>query len=93
MCPFFMTARNGSTMRMSERSTLSAFNSAVISAMTRKILKSSLAAVKLALKILASAETGLCVQASATRNVAITDGTTTLARQIIVRTMVATPAR
>ncbi|MGY4425720.1 hypothetical protein ACVWY2_008169 [Bradyrhizobium sp. JR6.1] len=80
-------------MRMSERSTLSAFSSAVISAITRKMLNSSLAAVKLALKTLASAATGLCVQANATRSVAITDGTTTLARQIMVRTMTATPSK
>lgn len=80
-------------MRMSERNTLSAFNSAVMSAITRNMLKSSFAAVKLALKMLPSAAIGLCVQASATRKVATTDGTTTLARQIIVRTMMATPSR
>src|SRR5438093_2237431 len=88
-----MTARNGSTIRMSERNTFSAFNNAVISAITRKMLNSSLAAVKLALKMLATAETGLCVHANVTRNVAITDGTTTFARQIMVRTMMATPSR
>src|ERR1700728_1814719 len=91
--PFFMTARNGSTMRTSERNTLSALSNAVISAITRKMLNRSLAAVKLALKMLDSAETGLCVQVSVTRNVAITDGTTTFARQIIVSTMTATPSR
>ena len=80
-----MTARNGSTIRMSERSIFRAFSRAVISAITRKMLNSSLAAVKLALKMLPSAVTGLCVQASVTRNVATTDGTTTLARRIIVR--------
>src|SRR5437867_2799268 len=88
-----MTARNGSTIRMSERNTFSAFNNAVISAITRKMLNSSLAAVKLALKMLATAETGLCVHANVTRNVAITDGTTTFARQIMVRTIMATPSR
>src|SRR5207247_10303742 len=88
-----MTARNGSTIRMSERNTFSAFNNAVISAITRKMLNSSLAAVKLEVKMLATAETGLCVHANVTRNVAITDGTTTFARQIMVRTMMATPSR
>src|SRR5437867_13094024 len=88
-----MTKRNASTIRMSERNTFSAFNNAVISAITRKMLNSSLAAVKLALKMLATAETGLCVHANVTRNVAITDGTTTFARQIMVRTMMATPSR
>ena len=53
------------------------------------MLNSSLAAMKLALKMLPSALTGLCVQASATRKVAMTEGTTTLARKIIVSTMAA----
>ncbi len=88
-----MTARNGSTMRMSERRSFSALSSAVISAITRKMLNSSLAAVKLALKTLSSAVTGLCVQANATRTVARMDGTTTLARMIMVTTITSTPSR
>ena len=43
-------------MRMSERIVLSALRSAVMNAMTRKILKSSLAATRLAVKTLANAE-------------------------------------
>jgi len=91
--PFFITARNGSTILMSERSVRNAFKSAVISAITRKMLNSSRAAVKLALNTLASAVTGLCDHASATRKVASIDGTTTLARIIMVTTITATPTR
>jgi len=91
--PFFITARNGSTMRMSERRPFSALSSAVISAITRKMLKSSLAATKLAPKMLPMAETGLPDQAKATQKVATIDGTTTLARKIIVTTITATPSR
>ena len=78
---------------MSDRNDFRAFSRAVISAITRKMLNSSLAAVKLALNMLPSAVTGLCVHARVTRKVATTDGTTTLARKIIVSTTTATPAR
>ena len=80
-------------MRTSERSDFSAFKSDVISAITRKMLNNSLAATKLALKMLPSALTGLCVHTNATAKVATMEGTTTLARSTIVSTTATTPAR
>ncbi|MNT74303.1 hypothetical protein D3C72_2131110 [compost metagenome] len=80
-------------MRMSERSVLSALSSAVMNAITRKILNSSLAATRLAENTPPSAETGLPVRAKTTRAVPTMEGTTTLARRIIVSTMTATPDR
>ncbi len=91
--PFFITTRNGSTMRISERSVFSALSSAVMKAITRKMLNSSLAATRLAEKIPPSADTGLPVSANTTRNVPRIDGTTTLARRIMVMTITATPTR
>ena len=88
-----MTVRNGCTISTSERSDFSAFNSEVISAITRKMLNSSLAATKLALKMLPSALTGLWVQTRATAKVATIEGTTTLARRTMVSTTASTPAR
>lgn len=92
-CPPRITRRNGCTMRTSACSVLSALSRAVMKVITRKILKSSLAATKLAEKIPISALIGLPVMASTTRKVPITDGTTTLARRIIVRMIAATLIR
>ena len=80
-------------MRMSDPSALSEFSSAVISAMIRKMLNSSLAATMLALKMLPIPVMRLPLQAKATTTVASTDGTTTLARNAMVRMMTSTPAR
>src|ERR1700730_10967479 len=91
--PFVITVRNGCTIRTSERSDFSAFSSEVISAITRKMLNSSLAATKLALKMLPNALTGLWVHTIATAKVAMMEGTTTLARRTIVSTTAITPAR
>ena len=87
-----MIARNGCTISTSERSAFKAFNSAVIRAITRKMLNSSLAATKLALKMLETAPTGLPVQASVTTKVATIEGSTTLARSTMVKTTATMPA-
>ena len=92
-CPPRITRRNGCTIRTSACSVLSALSSAVMNVITRKILNSSLAATKLAEKMPISALTGLPVMANTTRKVPMTDGTTTLARKIIVRMMAATLIR
>ncbi|CFU80774.1 Uncharacterised protein [Bordetella pertussis] len=88
-----MTRRKGCTMRTSACSTFSALSSAVMKVITRKILNSSLAATKLAVKMPTSAWMGLPVKASTTRKVPSTDGTTTLARKTIVRMMATTLSR
>lgn len=80
-------------MRTSACSTFSALSSAVMKVITRKILNSSLAATKLAVKMPTSAWMGLPVKASTTRKVPSTDGTTTLARKTIVRMMATTLSR
>ena len=74
-------------MRMSDFISFSEFNKAVIKAMTRKMLKSSLAATKLAPKTLPTASSGFPVQARTTKKVATIEGTRTLARNIIVAMM------
>ncbi|CFL97065.1 Uncharacterised protein [Bordetella pertussis] len=88
-----MTARKGCTMRTSEPSVLSALSRAVMNAMTRNMLKSSLAAMKLALNTAVTPLTMLPPKAMPTSNVPSRDGTTTLARKIIVITMTTTPSR
>ncbi|MNW05866.1 hypothetical protein D3C71_2021820 [compost metagenome] len=80
-------------MRMSEPRSLSELSSAVISAMIRKMLNSSLAATMLALKMLPMPVMALPLQAKATTMVAISEGTTTFARKAMVRMMTSTPAR
>ncbi|MNU00199.1 hypothetical protein D3C72_2432700 [compost metagenome] len=80
-------------MRTSACKVLSELSRAVMKVMTRKILKSSLAATKLAEKMPIRALIGLPVMASTTRKVPMTDGTTTLARRIIVKMMAATLIR
>ena len=80
-------------MRMSEPRSLSAFSRAVISAMIRKMLNSSLAATMLALNMLPIPVMALPLQAKATTTVASIDGTTTLARKAMVKMMTSTPAR
>ncbi|MNJ57399.1 hypothetical protein D3C77_529870 [compost metagenome] len=88
-----ITRRNGCTMRTSACKVFREFSRAVMKVMTRKMLNNSLAATKLAEKMPISALIGLPVMASTTRKVPITDGTTTLARKIIVRMMAATLIR
>ncbi|EWS63439.1 hypothetical protein Y695_03329 [Hydrogenophaga sp. T4] len=78
---------------MSDFSALSELSRAVIRAMTRKMLNSSLAATKLAPKMLPTASRGLPVQAKTTRKVATMEGTSTLARNIMVTMMQTTPIR
>ena len=80
-------------MRMSEPRSLSELSSAVISAMIRKMLNSSLAAAMLALNMLPMPVMTLPLQAKATTMVAISEGTTTFARNAMVRMMTSTPAR
>jgi len=92
-CPPRMTRRNGCTMRTSACRVFNALSSAVMKVITRKMLNSSFAATKLAEKMPIRALIGLPVMASTTRKVPITDGTTTLARRIIVRMMAATLIR
>ncbi len=68
-------------MRISDRNDFSALSSAVMKAITRKILNSSLAATRLAEKDAPSALTGLPVMARITRKVPTIDGTTTFGPQ------------
>src|SRR5690606_24378759 len=88
-----MTLRKGATIFTSASKRFNEFNKAVIKVMTRKILKSSLAATKLAENILINPLIGLPVRAVTTKNVPITEGTTTFARNIIVIIITMTPSK
>lgn len=85
-----MTLRKGATIFTSASSLFNEFSRAVMNVITRKILNSSWAATKLAEKILMKPWIGLPVMAVTTAKVPITDGTTTLARKIIVMMMTRT---
>src|SRR5690554_831918 len=83
--PPVITFLNGATIFTSASMAFNELRSAVMNVMTRKILNNSLAATKLAEKMPMSPLIGLPVMANTTRNVPMTDGTTTLARLIMVK--------
>ena len=93
LVPVRITRRNGVIISLSAPISRSAPSIAVTSAMIRKMLNSSLAATRLALKIDDSPVTKLPENAHAVRNVAVTAGTTMFFRMAIVIRMTMMPPR
>lgn len=91
--PVRMTRRNGVTIRRSAPISRSAPSIAVTSAMIRKMLNSSLAATRLALKIDDRPVITLPENAHAVSIVAVTAGTTMFLRMAMVARMTTMPAR
>ena len=93
LVPARITRRNGVTIIRSAPISRSAPSIAVTNAMIRKMLNSSLAATRLALKIDAKPVTRLPEKAQAVSNVAVTAGTTMFFLAAIVIRMTMMPAR
>lgn len=93
LVPARMTRRNGATIIRSAPSWRSAPSIAVTIAMMRKMLNSSFAATRLALKMADSPVTILPEKTSAVRNVAMTAGTTMFFRSAMVARMTSMPTR
>ena len=93
LVPARITRRNGVTIRRSAPISRSAPSIAVTSAMIRKMLNSSWAATRLALKIDDRPVMTLPENTHAVRKVAMTAGTTMFLRSAIVARMTMMPAR
>ncbi len=93
LVPVRITRRNGATIIRSAPIWRSAPSMAVTIAMIRKMLNSSLAAVRLALNIDDSPVMTLPENAQAVSRVAVTAGTTMFLRTAIVAKMTKMPAR